>query len=241
MKIKHKRLNNAINEASNGLSNLLGLLKSWLITGFFMITPTALTLYIIYFLFQFSDGILGNIIAEYIGHQIPGIGLIIPILACLILGAVAQNYGKRITKAIDGIMMNIPIIKSVYTGIKQVADVLMRQNKNEFKRVVLLEYPKDDCWVLGFVTADFTYPVNDDRLAKNLVSVFMPTTPNPTSGYLLILSKDKIVDINIDIEVAMKIIISGGLVQGTNSNDEATANAASKAISKINDLKTEQQ
>ena len=234
MKFKHKRLNNAINTAIQKLTKFIGLLKSWLVTGVFMITPTAVTLYIIYFIFQFSDGILGNIISDYVGYNMPGIGIIIPILACLLVGAIAQHYvGKRIMTVLDKYMTKIPIIKSLYSSIKQVAEMLQTQNKDKFKRVVLLEYPKDDCWVFGFVTADFNYPINDDRLAKNLVSVFMPTTPNPTSGYLLILSKDKIIDIDIDIEVAMKIIMTGGLVQAIQSDEKETALAAQNAIKQI--------
>ncbi|MFA7146961.1 MAG: DUF502 domain-containing protein [Candidatus Riflebacteria bacterium] len=224
--LKHRRLNRAILKGILTLKTIGSLIRTYLLTGVFMLIPVAITLYIIYFIFQFSDGILGGALAERIGYQIPGMGLILTALICLLVGMIAQNYvGKRIIKGIDASMEKIPVVKSLYTGIKQVGNVIMQQNKSEFKRVVLLEYPKADCWALGFVTADFMYPINDERVAKNLVSIFVPTTPNPTSGFMLIISKDKIVDLNIDIEIAMKIVISGGLVQANKliENNEAEA------------------
>ncbi|MDD3378310.1 MAG: DUF502 domain-containing protein [Candidatus Riflebacteria bacterium] len=224
--LKHRRLNRAILKGILTLKTIGSLIRTYLLTGVFMLIPAAITLYIIYFIFQFSDGILGGALAERIGYQIPGMGLILTALICLLVGMIAQNYvGKRIIKGIDASMEKIPVVKSLYTGIKQVGNVIMQQNKSEFKRVVLLEYPKADCWALGFVTADFMYPINDERVAKNLVSIFVPTTPNPTSGFMLIISKDKIVDLNIDIEIAMKIVISGGLVQANKliENNEAEA------------------
>lgn len=224
--LKHRRLNRAILKGILTLKTIGSLIRTYLLTGVFMLIPVAITLYIIYFIFQFSDGILGGALAEKIGYQIPGMGLILTALICMLVGMIAQNYvGKRIIKGIDASMEKIPVVKSLYTGIKQVGNVIMQQNKSEFKRVVLLEYPKADCWALGFVTADFMYPINDERVAKNLVSIFVPTTPNPTSGFMLIISKDKIVDLNIDIEIAMKIVISGGLVQANKliENNEAEA------------------
>lgn len=224
--LKHRRLNRAILKGILTLKTIGSLIRTYLLTGVFMLIPVAITLYIIYFIFQFSDGILGGALAERIGYQIPGMGLILTALICLLVGMIAQNYvGKRIIKGIDASMEKIPGVKSLYTGIKQVGNVIMQQNKSEFKRVVLLEYPKADCWALGFVTADFMHPINDERVAKNLVSIFVPTTPNPTSGFMLIISKDKIVDLNIDIEIAMKIVISGGLVQANKliENNEAEA------------------
>lgn len=224
--LKHRRLNRAILKGILTLKTIGSLIRTYLLTGVFMLIPAAITLYIIYFIFQFSDGILGGALAERIGYQIPGMGLILTALICLLVGMIAQNYvGKRIIKGIDASMEKIPVVKSLYTGIKQVGNVIMQQNKSEFKRVVLVEYPKVDSWALGFVTADFLHPVNDERVAKNLVSIFVPTTPNPTSGFMLIISKDKIVDLNIDIEIAMKIVISGGLVQANKliENNEAEA------------------
>ena len=117
------------------------------------------------------------------------------------------------------LLSQIPIVKSVYSGIKQVADVFIQNKKSNFKRVVMLEYPKENSWVIGFVTSDFLVKLDADVPEKeNMVTIFVPTTPNPTSGFLLILPKSKIVDMNIDIEDAMKIIISAGLVQPTANN-----------------------
>jgi uncharacterized membrane protein len=217
--LKHQRLNDTISKASMSISSFLAALRTYIFTGVLFLIPVVVTLYVIYFIFQFSDGFLGGSIAEWLGWQIPGTGIFLTALICLLVGMIAHNYvGKHIIKGVDTSMQKIPVVKSLYTGIKQVGNVIMQQNKSEFKRVVLLEYPKEDCWALGFVTADFIYEVNDPRVANNLVSVFVPTTPNPTSGFMLIISKDKVVDTDIDIENAMKIVISGGLVQGVGKN-----------------------
>ncbi|HPW58671.1 MAG TPA: DUF502 domain-containing protein, partial [Candidatus Rifleibacterium sp.] len=139
----------------------------------------------------------------------------------------AQNYfGKRLIASVDNSLEQIPGVRSLYNGIKQVADVIVRNTRSEFKRVVMLEYPKEDSWVLGFVTGDFVLQAGSDRLDDDMISVFVPTTPNPTSGFLLIISKKKIIDTHMDIEDAMKIVISGGLVQPGRLPEQTTGETA---------------
>ena len=189
--------------------------------------PVAVTIYIIYFVFQLTDGFLGSAIGEALGYSIPGMGIFLTALICLLIGIIAQNYfGRRLISWVDTSLSQIPLVKSVYSGIKQVSDVFVQNKTSSFKRVVMLEYPKEDSWVIGFVTSDLLLKIDADISEKNnMVTVFVPTTPNPTSGFLLILPKSKIVDLNIDIEDAMKIIISGGLVQPTVNAANATFSA----------------
>ena len=218
--IKHERLNRTIRMFSRRLTRVWGYIRNYLLTGVLVIVPVAVTIYIIYFIFQFADSFLGSTIGEAIGYNIPGMGIFLTALFCLLIGVIAQNYfGKRLIAWIDSSLSQIPLVKSVYSGIKQVADVFIQNKKSNFKRVVMLEYPKEDSWVIGFVTSDFLIKLDTDLPYKdNMVTIFVPTTPNPTSGFLIILPKDKIIDMNIDIEDAMKIIISGGLVQPTGNN-----------------------
>ena len=218
--IKHERLNRTLRLLSRRLTLIWGYIRNYLLTGVLVIVPVAVTIYIIYFIFQFADSFLGSAIGEAIGYSIPGMGIFLTALFCLLIGVIAQNYfGKRLIAWIDTSLSQIPIVKSVYSGIKQVADVFIQNKKSNFKRVVMLEYPKENSWVIGFVTSDFLVKIDGDVPEKeNMVTIFVPTTPNPTSGFLLILPKSKIVDMNIDIEDAMKIIISAGLVQPTVNN-----------------------
>lgn len=224
--IEHERLNRTLEDAGNKANEILLLVRKYLLTGVLVLVPFVVTLYIMYAIFQITDGLLGVAVSKAIGYRIPGVGLILTALICVSVGMIAQNYfGRRLIAGIDASLEQIPVVRSLYNGIKQVADVIIQNNRGEFKRVVLLEYPKDNCWVLGFVTADFVLPVKTENFDdSDTVTVFVPTTPNPTSGFLLIISKARTIDTHMDIEDAMKVVISGGLVQAGKVSD-ATAGA----------------
>ena len=213
--IEHERLNRTLADAGEKLNEVFLLLRKYLITGVLVLVPLMVTIYIMFAVFQLTDGLLGVAVSRAIGYRIPGVGLIITAIICVSVGMIAQNYfGRRIINGIEGSLDRIPVVRSLYNGIKQVADVVIQKNHGEFKRVVMLEYPKEYCWVIGFVTADFVIDTRDKSLDElDMVTVFVPTTPNPTSGFLLILEKSKIIDTHMDIEDAMKVVISGGLVQ----------------------------
>ncbi len=212
--IEHERLNRTLQDAGQKLNDLFDQVRKYLLTGVIVLVPFVVTLYILYAIFQVTDGLLGVAVSRSLGYRIPGMGIFLTALICVTVGVIAQNYvGRRIIARIDVSLEQIPVVRSIYNGIKQVSDVFVRNNRGEFKRVVLIEYPKDNSWAIGFVTGDFQPAPGVTGLEKDLVTVFVPTTPNPTSGFLLIISKSRIVDAYLDIEDAMKIVISGGLVQ----------------------------
>lgn len=212
--MKSERINKIFSSLGEGGNALLLLLRSYLLTGIFILVPVAVTLFIFWQLFILADGILGDEVSRIVGYRLPGIGLITTALVCLFAGMIAQNViGRRIVRWMDISLESLPVVRTLYVGIKQVADVLFQSRKGEFKRVVLIEYPKDHSWALAFVTNDFTVQINDPAFKCPMVTVFVPTTPNPTSGFLLITEKSRIIDTTLDIEEAMKIVISGGLVQ----------------------------
>jgi uncharacterized membrane protein len=213
--IEHERLNKTIDRASKGLNSLLLEIRNYFLTGILVLIPLAVTLYTMYLVFQITDGFLGSAISKNIGYRIPGVGLIMTALLCVVFGIIAQNYvGRRILEGIEKWLERIPVVRSLYHGIKQVSDVVVKKNRGEFKRVVMVEYPKEHSWTFGFVTGDFVAPIKSHNFReKQMATVYVPTTPNPTSGFLLIIEKSRIVDTDMDIEEAMKIVISGGLVQ----------------------------
>ncbi|MDN5280090.1 MAG: hypothetical protein PWR01_4055 [Clostridiales bacterium] len=213
--IQHERLNRTIDRGIDKIEELLVLIRKYLLTGILVLVPMAVTIYIMFFVFQVTDGLLGVAVAKAIGYRIPGMGLFLTALICILAGMIAQNYvGRRFLSGIEGSLEKIPVVRSLYNGIKQVADVVVQKNRGEFKRVVMVEYPKENSWTLGFVTADFTVPLRSKQIdERKMATVFIPTTPNPTSGFLLIIEKSRIVDTHMDIEEAMKVVISGGLVQ----------------------------
>jgi uncharacterized membrane protein len=221
--IKHERLNRTFSRATVKLEQLFLQLRKYLLTGVLVLVPMAVTIYIMFLVFQITDGLLGVAVAKAIGYRIPGMGLFLTALICIVAGIIAQNYiGRRILQGIEGSLVRIPVFRSLYNGIKQVADVIVVQkNRGEFKRVVMVEYPKEHSWTLAFVTADLTVPLHSDKIdEKKMATVFIPTTPNPTSGYLLIVEKSRIIDTHMDIEEAMKVVISGGLVQPGREPDD---------------------
>jgi uncharacterized membrane protein len=231
--IEHERLNKTIDDASLRFNEWLVLIRKYMLTGVLVLVPLMVTLYIMFAVFQFTDGFLGVAVSRAIGYRIPGVGLILTALVCVAVGMIAQNYfGRRLISGIENSLERIPVVRSVYNGIKQVADVFIQNNRGEFKRVVMLEYPKEDCWVLGFVTADFYVNPKNTEMEKKipLVTVFVPTTPNPTSGFLLIIEESRIIDTHMDIEDAMKIVISGGLVQPGKTHENSGEESAESFV-----------
>lgn len=217
MRIRHERLNKALNNTGRQIRLLFLLLRKYLITGILVLVPLMVTVYIMYAIFQLTDGFLGVAVSRALGYRIPGVGIILTALVCTVVGIIAQNYfGRRLLEGIEKSFDRIPVIRTLYNGIKQVADVVVKKNHGDFKRVVMIEYPKEHSWTFGFVTADFIIPIQSPSIkGKKMATVFVPTTPNPTSGFLLIIEKERIVDTGMDIEDAMKVVISGGLVQPT--------------------------
>ncbi|PKL41020.1 MAG: hypothetical protein CVV41_18865 [Candidatus Riflebacteria bacterium HGW-Riflebacteria-1] len=230
--IEHERLNRTLADAGEKLNQVFLLIRKYLLTGVLVLVPLMVTIYIMFAVFQLTDGLLGVAVSRAIGYRIPGVGLIITAILCVSVGMIAQNYfGRRIINGIEGSLDRIPVVRSLYNGIKQVADVVIQKNHGEFKRVVMLEYPKEHCWVIGFVTADFVIHTREKSLDDlDMVTVFVPTTPNPTSGFLLILEKTKIVDTHLDIEDAMKVVISGGLVQPGRSVESGDEEAGKEFV-----------
>lgn len=200
---------------SKALSNFFEILRNAFLTGVIVAVPIAITVYIAFLLFLFADSILGDMVAELMGYRIPGVGLVLTLLLFMGTGLVTQNViGSRLVRWLDASLEMLPFVRPLYVGVKQVSDILFKKKQWDFQRVVMVEYPKSNSYVLGFVTGDFSRDLiercpNQD----SLVCVFVPTTPNPTSGFMLLVPKDKIYETRLSIEEAMKLIISGGLVK----------------------------
>ncbi len=203
--------------AFDALEALINRVRTFFITGVILLVPAVVTLFIIFQLFLFADGFLGESISRAMGYRMPGLGLIVTFLLFVVAGAVGQNVlGKRLWRWFEYSLENLPVVRSLYVGIKQVSDVLFQQRKSEFRRVVLVEYPRRDLWMIGFVTSEqATWYATAHFTGRQMVSVFIPTTPNPTSGFLILVDRTQVIDTPLGIEEAMKLVISGGLVQTT--------------------------
>ena len=192
-------------------------LKNYFLTGLLVILPIFITVYIILSLIRAMDAILKYIPAEYLPEtylqiHIPGLGLILVVILVFVVGLLTRNFiGRKIVKLGENIVDRIPLVRVLYTGVKQLLEPLFLQKTNAFKRVALIEYPRRGVHVIGFVTGESKGEVQS-KISKNMMNVFVPTTPNPTSGFYILIPEDEVVYLNMSVEDAFKLIISGGIV-----------------------------
>ncbi len=140
------------------------------------------------------------------------ISFILVVLVVYFIGWLANFYlGKQLLKFVDNLMMRLPVVRNIYGGTKQIIEAFSVQRSASFKKVVLLEYPKKDCWVLGFVTNE-SLEASQKMFGHSLIAVFVPSTPNPTTGFLLYLNPFDLYLVDLDVEEAVKLIVSAGLV-----------------------------
>ena len=176
-----------------------------------------MTFWVIYSLAHFLDQVILFLPYEYqpnqlIGFNIPGVGVILTVASIFIVGLIANNFfGKRLISLYEVILDKLPFVKSMYGGIKQVSDTLFSNNSNAFSKAVLIEFPDAKNYTFAFITGD-----TDEKIAKILkgkyVNVYVPTTPNPTSGYTLMVPRNKIKEIDVSVDQALKYVISMGVV-----------------------------
>jgi uncharacterized membrane protein len=163
------------------------------------------------------DAILKYIPAKYLPEtylqiHIPGLGLILVIILVFVVGLLTRNFiGRKIVHLGENIVDRIPLVRVLYTGVKQLLEPLFLQKTNAFKRVALIEYPRRGVHVIGFVTGESKGEVQN-KTSKDMMNVFVPTTPNPTSGFYILIPEDEVVYLNMSVEDAFKLIISGGIV-----------------------------
>ena len=154
----------------------------------------------------------------YLGFDIPGLGLIISFILLFLLGVIASNFiGKSVIRAGERLLTRVPVVSPVYNALKQIVTTVAQQKDRAFRDVCLLQYPREGLWAIGFVTADLAgAPAR--HLPEGFVCVFVPTTPNPTSGFLLFVKKQDIVILDMTPEEGAKMIISGGMVSSNEEN-----------------------
>ena len=151
----------------------------------------------------------------YLGFAVPGLGLVISVILLFLLGIIASNFiGKSLIKSGENLLARVPVVSPIYNSLKQIVQTVAAQKDRAFRDVCLIEYPKKDVWAIGFVTADLSgEPAK--ALGDDMVCAFVPTTPNPTSGFLLFVQKDNIQILDMTPEEGAKMIISGGMVSGS--------------------------
>ena len=186
-------------------------LRNYFFTGVIVLIPIGFTLYLSKFFINLSTKLVptGLNPNTYLHFSIPGIEIILTLIFITIIGGLSLSFiGKKFLQIVDDIFKRIPILRTIYSAIGQMTDSFRNQDGNK-KSVVLIEYPRKDVWAIGFATKENTGEIKS-KINKNLVSVFVPTTPNPTSGFLLMIPKEDLIFLDMSFEEASKFIVSAG-------------------------------
>ena len=191
--------------------SIIGRLRNYFIAGIVVLVPIGITLYLTIFFISISSKLIPNELNpnSYLPFAIPGLEILLAIIFITIIGSLSLSFiGKKILKIFNDILKRIPILRTIYSAIGQMTETLAPK-KGSKKSVVLVEYPRKGSWAVGFATRE-----NDGEISKktktNLVNVFVPTTPNPTSGFLLMFPKDEVIYLDMTFEEASKFIVSAG-------------------------------
>lgn len=188
-------------------------------TGIIVAVPIVVTYLLVSWVIQkIDDGVFSIIpkqnLETFLGVNIPFLGIIISMVLIFLLGVLASNFiGRSLIKSGENLLDRVPVVSPIYNSLKQIVQTVAAQKDRAFRDVCLIEYPKKDVWAIGFVTADLSGPPAE-ALGNDMVCVFVPTTPNPTSGFLLFVNKDSIQILDMTPEEGAKMIISGGMVSG---------------------------
>ena len=191
--------------------SILGRLRNYFIAGIVVLVPIGITLYLTRFFISISSKLIPNELNpnSYLPFAIPGLEILLAIIFITIIGSLSLSFiGKKILKIFNDILKRIPILRTIYSAIGQMTETLAPK-KGSKKSVVLVEYPRKGSWAVGFATRE-----NEGEISKktntNLINVFVPTTPNPTSGFLLMFPKDEVIYLDMTFEEASKFIVSAG-------------------------------
>lgn len=198
--------------------SILSKIRGYFLTGIIVTAPVGLTFYVSFLFIGFIDSKVRNVIPvkyhydNLLPFEIPGLGLLIVFVMLTFIGFLTAGLiGRYIIKLGERIIARLPIIRSVYGALKQIFESVLKTSSKSFREVVLIEYPRKGIWAIGFITGDTKGEVQ--QISKDeFVNVFLPTTPNPTSGFLLFVPRKDLKVLNMNVEEGIKMVISGGIV-----------------------------
>jgi uncharacterized membrane protein len=192
-------------------------MKKYLIAGLLVWMPLGITFLVVRAIVDFLDRSLLLLPYAYqpdnlLGFHIPGFGVVLAVVMVLATGMIVANFlGRRIVVAWESLLARIPVVRNLYAGIKQVLEAVLAADGKSFRKVLLVEYPRKGVWSLAFMTSSDLGEVQE-KTAGDVVSVFIPTTPNPTSGFVLMVQRSEVIEMDMTVEEGLKMIISMGVV-----------------------------
>ncbi len=185
--------------------------RNYFLTGVVVLIPIGITLYLTKFIIGISSNIIPTKINpnNYLPFSIPGLEIIISLIIITLIGGLSLSFlGKKVLNLIDDLFKKIPFLRTIYSAIVQMTDTFTKKDTDK-KSVVIVEYPRKGCWAVGFATKKNKTEISK-KTNKNLINVFLPTTPNPTSGFLLMFPEDEVIYLDMTFEEASKFIVSAG-------------------------------
>ncbi|WP_397543137.1 DUF502 domain-containing protein [Roseovarius salis] len=199
------------------------------LTGIVVIAPVGLTIWLVWTLMGWVDSVVLPLVParfrpeEYIGINLRGVGVIIFLLFTIVVGWVAKGLiGKSLIRFGESLVDRMPVVRSIYSGVKQIAETVFAQSERSFEKACLIQYPRKGIWAIAFISTTAKGElVQKAETGSDMLSVFLPTTPNPTSGFLLFLPREDVIELDMSVEDAAKLVISAGLVYpGQQQQDE---------------------
>ncbi len=195
-------------------------LRSNFLTGFVIFAPISITIYLVWNFAEFVDARVLPLVPgvyrleEYLPISLPGFGVVVFFFIVAGLGALTKNlFGRQLFRIGEGYLDRLPVVRSIYNTLKQIVETIFAQGgKDSFEKVCMIQYPREGIWALAFISTDTSGEVLSRSGSDAMMSVFLPTTPNPTSGFLLFLPAEDVVVLDMSVEDAAKLVISAGLV-----------------------------
>lgn len=199
---------------------LFSSLRASFLTGIVVIAPVAMTIWLVWTMMGWIDGVVLPLVPDtiqpekYIGINLRGVGGIIFLIFTIFIGWIAKGLiGRSMIGFGEGLVDRMPVVRSIYSGVKQIAETVFAQSDRNFETACLIEYPRRGIWAIGFISTEAKGEVAEStQTGDQLMGIFVPTTPNPTSGFLLFFPKKDIIELKMSVEEAAKLVISAGLV-----------------------------
>jgi uncharacterized membrane protein len=183
--------------------------KNYFLSGILVVIPIVITIFVVKAIFTFLDELLLPYLMPRLGYWVPGIGIIITFTGIYLVGILVTNFiGRKFISLGERIVLKIPVAKTVYGSVKQIMETFSFKSEESGKKVVMVEYPKENVWSIGLVNGEINHPASNEKLYNILIIAAI----NPTSGYFILVPQNKVVHLNISVEEAMKWIVSGGIV-----------------------------
>jgi uncharacterized membrane protein len=191
-------------------------LRAYFFAGVLVTAPVAITFYLAWVMITLIDDLVVGMVPErfhpYLPFGVPGVGLVLIVIALILVGWFAAGFlGRLVVSTQDRILARMPLVRSVYGAVKQILETVLAQTSTAFREVVLLEYPRRGIWAIGFITG-YTEGEVQNLTEDECVNIFLPTTPNPTSGFLLFVPRKDLIKLDMSIEEGIKMVVSGGIV-----------------------------